>query len=94
MAEQVREVNQLPKDIYHPPMLGGFATAQSLTGGGLANDPLFPGDGVDQMDGMVVKQPGQLALKCREVAGLNFDQQVAPDDIDDEVVYANFEAIA
>jgi len=83
LQDQFREADQLLEQVLDLASFGRLAAlGQLLSSPTLLDDPLFLCDGVDQPQPVIRDQMPQLLPQCREVAGLDLDQQVAPYDVD------------
>ena len=85
----------------HAPLRGLAPADLGLFIGGEPQDPLFPGDRMNQPDLVLLGKAPQLALEGGEAAGLDLDQQLpvagdaaVADDVDDIAAHPLLEQVA
>jgi hypothetical protein len=82
------------RSVFRPSPRRLSANDRTASVGRRVDDPLLLDDRVDQSHLVRENQARQLRLDGRNIAGLDFDQQIVTDDIDHESANGDFESIS
>jgi hypothetical protein len=94
MDNEVGQAHEFEEKLFDSAAFGRFAAADLVVFGRYATHPPFLGDGVDDADGVVGEETAEFAFEGGEVAGLDFDEQVAVNDVDEIAIEFDLELVA